>query len=129
GPIMLACVAGFGICTILFGTSRSLPIAFVSLLLAGAADMVSVVVRHTTVQLRTPDAMRGRVSAVNMIFIGASNEIGQFESGLTAQWLGTVPAVIAGGVGTLLVVALWTWWFPELRAADELIPRKGQGSA
>ena len=83
-------------------------------------DMVSVVVRSTLVQLATPDEMRGRVSAVEMIFIGASNEIGQFESGLTAQWFGAVPAVIMGGIGTLIITALWAWNFPELRRVEKL---------
>ena len=82
--------------------------------------MVSVIVRGTLVQLATPDEMRGRVSAVNSIFIGASNEFGQFESGITAQWFGAVPAVLLGGAGTLLVVAAWAWMFPELRKADTL---------
>ena len=86
----------------------------------GASDMVSVIIRGTLVQLSTPDAMRGRVSAVNSLFIGTSNEFGQFESGLTAQWFGTVPAVVIGGVGTLVVIALWSWLFPELRNADRL---------
>src|SRR5258708_32109505 len=95
-----------------------------ALVLAGACDMVSVIVRHTLVQLRTPDNMRGRVSAVNMVFIGASNEVGQFESGITAQWFGTVPAVVLGGVGTMLVVALWSWLFPALRRADKLTPQQ-----
>ena len=122
---MLACVAGFGVFTVVFGLSHSVPLSLVSLVLVGASDMVSVVVRHTMVQLGTPDEMRGRVSAVNMIFIGASNEIGQFESGITAQWLGTVPAVITGGIGTVLIVVLWSWLFPELRRADRLIPREG----
>jgi hypothetical protein len=81
--------------------------------------MVSVVVRSTMVQLRTPDHMRGRVSAVNMVFIGASNEVGQFESGITAQWFGSVPAVIIGGIGTIVVVAVWTWLFPQLREVQE----------
>ena len=106
--------------TILFGLSRSVPVALLALLLVGACDMVSVIVRHTLVQLNTPDEMRGRVSAVNMVFIGASNEVGQFESGVTAQWLGTVPAVIAGGVGTILIVSLWAWLFPALRKVDDL---------
>ena len=88
--------------------------------LVGACDMVSVIVRHTLIQLRTPDEMRGRVSAVNMVFLSASNEVGQFESGLTAQWLGTVPAVVAGGVGTILVVLLWARLFPALRKAEQL---------
>jgi len=82
--------------------------------------MVSVIIRATLVQLRTPDEMRGRVTSVDMVFIGASNELGQFESGLTAQWFGTVPAVLLGGVGTLVVIALWAWKFPELRRAGPL---------
>ena len=82
--------------------------------------MVSVFVRSALVQLATPDAMRGRVSAVNMVFIGASNELGEFESGLTAQWLGTVPAVLVGGVGTLVVVAICAWQFPSLRRVNQL---------
>ena len=94
----------------------------VALLLVGAMDMISVVIRGTLVQIRTPDSVRGRVNAVDMIFIGASNELGQFESGLTAHWFGTVPAVILGGVGTLLIVVLWAWLFPELRKANQLSP-------
>jgi hypothetical protein len=82
--------------------------------------MVSVIIRATLVQLRTPDEMRGRVMAVDMVFIGTSNELGQFESGLTAQWFGTVPAVVLGGVGTLVVIALWAWMFPELRRTGAL---------
>jgi hypothetical protein len=82
--------------------------------------MISVIIRATLTQLATPDEMRGRVTAVDMIFIGTSNEFGQFESGLTAQWFGTVPAVVLGGVGTLVVIALWAWMFPELRRAGEL---------
>ena len=117
GAAMLGSVCGFGMFTIVFGLSRNLWIALFSLLVVGACDMVSVVVRHTLVQLGTPDAMRGRVSAVNMVFIGASNEVGQFESGLTAQLLGTVPAVVAGGIGTIAVVALWAKVFPALRRA------------
>ncbi len=120
GVTMLWCVAGFGAFTILFGVSRSLILSMAALILVGSMDMVSVVVRSTLVQLATPDEMRGRVSAVEMILIGASNEIGQFESGLTAQWFGTVPAVIMGGIGTLLVTALWAWNFPELRRVEQL---------
>jgi MFS family permease len=122
GKIMLFCVAGFGAFTIVFGISHSLPLSMVALVLVGASDMVSVVVRGTLVQIATPDAVRGRVNAVDMIFIGTSNEFGEFESGLTAHWFGTVPAVIIGGVGTLVVVALWAWMFPELRDADKLTP-------
>jgi MFS family permease len=120
GPTLLWSVAGFGICTILFGVSTSLVLSLLALIFLGASDMISVIIRATLVQLRTPDEMRGRVMAVDMVFIGASNELGQFESGLTAQWFGTVPAVLLGGVGTLVVIALWVWRFPELRRAGEL---------
>jgi MFS family permease len=120
GLIMLGCVAGFGVFTILFGVSRSLVLSMVALLLVGATDMVSVIIRATLVQFATPDEMRGRVNAVDMLFIGASNELGEFESGLTAHWFGTVPAVVLGGVGTLVVIGLWAWLFPELRKADRL---------
>jgi MFS family permease len=120
GVTMLWCVGGFGAFTVLFGISRSLVLSMIALMLVGSMDMVSVVVRSTLVQLATPDEMRGRVSAVEMIFIGASNEIGQFESGLTAQWFGAVPAVILGGVGTLIITALWAWNFPELRRVEKL---------
>lgn len=119
GLTMLWCVAGFGVCTIIFGLSRSLVISLIALLLLGAADMVSVIIRGILVQLGTPDAMRGRVNSVEMLFIGASNELGQFESGVTAAWFGTVPAVVLGGIGTLLVIAFWAWRFPELRDADQ----------
>ncbi len=120
GLTMLWCVAGFGVCTIIFGLSRSLALSLVALLLLGASDMVSVIIRSILVQLATPDEMRGRVNAVDMIFIGVSNELGQFESGLTAHWFGTVPAVVLGGVGTLVVIGIWAWVFPELRNADQI---------
>lgn len=120
GPTLLWAVAGFGVFTIVFGISRSLILSLVALFLLGASDMISVIIRATLTQLATPDEMRGRVTAVDMIFIGTSNEFGQFESGITAQWFGTVPAVILGGVGTLVVIALWAWWFPELRHAGDL---------
>ena len=120
GAKMLWCVFGFGVMTVVFGLSRNLALSLAALLLAGACDMVSVIVRHTLVQLATPDDMRGRVSAVNMVFIGASNEVGQFESGVTAQWFGTIPAVILGGVGTVAIVLIWARLFPALRSADEL---------
>jgi len=122
GAAMLWCVAGFGVFTVVFGLSRNIALSMAALILVGACDMVSVIVRHTMVQLATPDEMRGRVSAVNMIFIGASNEVGQFESGLTAQWFGTVPAVVIGGIGTIVVVALWAWLFPALRQVNALTP-------
>jgi len=120
GPTLLWAVAGFGVFTIVFGISRSLILSLIALFLLGASDMISVIIRATLTQLATPDEMRGRVTAVDMIFIGTSNEFGQFESGITAQWFGTVPAVILGGVGTLVVIALWAWWFPELRHAGDL---------
>jgi MFS family permease len=120
GITMLWSVAGFGVFTIVFGLSRNLWLSLASLLLVGASDMVSVIIRGTLVQLSTPDSMRGRVSAVNSLFIGTSNEFGQFESGVTAHWFGTVPAVVIGGVGTLVVIALWAWLFPELRGASQL---------
>jgi len=120
GPTMLWCVAGFGVFTIIFGISRSLVVSLISLFFVGATDMVSVVIRAILVQLGTPDEMRGRVNAVDMLFIGASNQLGEFESGLTAHWFGTVPAVILGGVGTLAVIAIWAWLFPELRRAEQV---------
>src|SRR6266849_3353801 len=123
GMTMLWCVAGFGVATILFAVSRSLIVSLAALFLVGATDMVSVIVRQMLIQLGTPDEMRGRVNAVDMVFIGASNELGQFESGLTAQWFGTVHAVVLGGIGTLAVTALWAWRFPELRRADNLTVR------
>jgi MFS family permease len=122
GATMLWCVSGFGIFTIIFGISRSLIVSLLALMLVGATDMVSVVIRATLVQLMTPDQMRGRVNAVDMMFIGASNQLGEFESGLTASWFGTVPAVVLGGIGTLIVTAIWAWRFPELRNADKLTP-------
>jgi MFS family permease len=120
GIAMLTAVAGFGVFTIVFGISHNLIVSLIALLLLGASDMVSVIIRATLVQVATRDEMRGRVNAVDMLFIGVSNELGEFESGLTAQWFGTEPAVILGGVGTLVVIAAWAWLFPELRKADQL---------
>ena len=120
GKAMFAAVALFGLATILFGLSTSFYLSLAALFVLGAADMVSVFIRTSLIQLATPDVMRGRVSAVNMLFVGASNELGEFESGLTASWWGTVPAVVVGGIGTLLVAALWMWGFPKLRQVDRL---------
>lgn len=120
GLIMLWCVAGFGFFTILFGISRSLVLSLIALFFVGATDMVSVIVRAVLIQVATPDEMRGRVNAVDMVFIGASNEFGEFESGLTAQWLGTLPAVVLGGIGTIIVTAIWAWRFPELRKVEQV---------
>jgi len=126
GYAMLCCVAAFGAFTIVFGLSRSVPLSLLALVLVGATDMVSVNVRQNMVQLTTPDEMRGRVSAVNSLFVGASNELGQFESGITAQWFGVVPSVVLGGIGTLVIVAGWALLFPPLRRVDRLrslVPR------
>ena len=120
GLAMFACVAIFGIATIVFGLSRNFALSLAALIVLGASDVVSVYVRSTLTQLATPDAMRGRVSAVNRLFVGASNELGEFESGVTATWFGTVPAVVIGGVGTLLIVAVWYRLFPSLREVDRL---------
>jgi len=120
GLTMFFCVACYGLATIVFGLSTNFFLSLGVLVIMGACDMISVFVRQNLVQLGTPDAMRGRVSAVNLVFIGASNELGEFESGVTASWFGTVPAVVIGGIGTLAVVGLWAWRFRELRRIDKL---------
>jgi MFS family permease len=120
GRTMFLGVALFGIWTIVFGLSRNLWLSLVALVILGAGDMVSVVIRSSLLQLATPPSMRGRVSAVNSLFVGASNELGEYESGLTAQWWGPVRAVFVGGVGSLLVTGLWAVFFPALRNADAL---------
>ncbi len=120
GVILFLFVAGFGFCTIVFGLSKSVPLSIVALALMGACDMVSVYVRETLMQLWTPDAVRGRVNAVNRVFIGASNELGEFRAGVVAAWIGAVAAVAIGGAGTMAVAFLWSRWFPELRTARTL---------
>ena len=120
GSIMFAAVTLFGLFTILFAVSNWLPLSLFALAGLGAADMVSVVIRSSLIQLATPDELRGRVSAVNLVFVGASNELGEFESGLMAAWLGLIPSVIMGGASTLLVVLIWWTLFPSLRKADAL---------
>lgn len=120
GITMLVCVAIFGASTVLFGISRVVALSLAALFVVGASDMVSVVIRSAILQLATPPEMRGRVSAVNSLFVGASNELGEFESGLTAHWWGAVRAVIYGGIGSLIVTGLWSVMFPKLRQADEL---------
>ncbi len=120
GRRMFEAVAVFGLCMIVFGLSTSVIISFAALMISGMADMVSVVVRQSLVQLDTPNEMRGRVSAVNSIFIGASNQLGEFESGATAALFGPVGSVVVGGVGTLMVAALWMRWFPSLARRDRL---------
>ncbi len=118
GRWMFGGVVTFGVATIVFGLSTSFALSLAALVVMGAGDMVSVYIRHLLVQLETPDAIRGRVSAVNAVFIGASNELGEFESGLTAAWWGIVPAVVIGGGATILVAAVWTRLFPVLWRLD-----------
>ena len=122
GAKMLVAVGVFGAATIVFGFSRTMPLSLVCLALLGAADMFSVYVRQSLIQLYTPDEMRGRVGAVSSLFISASNELGEAESGFLGAIIGPVPAVIAGGFGALAVVLLWSWWFPELRLAKSFEP-------
>jgi hypothetical protein len=122
GRVLFGSVAVYGLATLVFGVSRDFGLSLAALFVSGAADMVSVVVRQSLVQLETPDAMRGRVSAVNSVFIGASNQLGEFESGATAALLGPVGSVLLGGCGTLLVVGLWMRWFPELKRRQRLVP-------
>lgn len=124
GRIMFVSIAIFGAGTIVFGISHSLPLSLAALVVLGGADMVSVVIRSALIQLETPDDMRGRVSAVNSLCTGTSNQLGQFESGLTAAWWGTVPSVVVGGIGTLIVAALWMRWFPELLSRQSLGERR-----
>ena len=121
GKKMFWCVAAFGAATIAFALSTQFWLSLLFLVILGAVDMVSVIVRQTIIQISTPDEMRGRVSAVSSIFIGASNELGEFESGATAALFGTVPATVAGGIGTLCVVGLWARLFPSLRKTDRLV--------
>ena len=118
---MFAAVAIYGASIVVFGLSREFVLSFCALAIGGSADMVSVIVRQTLVQIDTPDAMRGRVSAVNSLFIGASNELGEFRAGTVAEFMGPVWATVAGGVGTLVVVALWMRAFPTLARRDRLI--------
>lgn len=120
GKRMLFCVALFGAATVVFGLSRNMTLSLVALFVVGAADMVSVIVRSSMLQLATPEAMRGRVSAVNALFVGASNEFGSFESGVTAQWWGAVPSVIIGGVGAIVITGAWAMIFPSLRHVNRL---------
>jgi len=120
GTVMFACVAVFGVATAVFGASTLAWLSILALGVLGAADMVSVYVREVLIQLWTPDALRGRVNAVNMVFIGASNQIGEFRAGVAAAVLGAVPAVVMGGIGAVAVAILWAFWFPELRRVRRL---------
>jgi hypothetical protein len=118
GRWMFGGVSLFGVATVVFGLSHYFVLSAAALLLLGLGDMVSVYIRHMLVQLDTPDHIRGRVSAVNGVFIGASNELGEFESGITAAWFGLIPAVVLGGVATLVVAGMWMRLFPQLRTID-----------
>lgn len=118
GPVMFVCVGLFGISTVVFGMSRDMPLSLAALTVLGAADMISVYVRSSLIQLHTPDDMRGRVSSVSGLFISASNELGEFRSGMTAAWVGPVESVVVGGVGAVIITGLWAWRFPALRRAD-----------
>ena len=121
GRVMFASVAVYGLATVSFGLSTVFVLSLLALWVSGAADMVSVVIRQSLVQLETPDEMRGRVSAVNSVFIGASNQLGEFESGVTAALLGPVGSVVLGGLGSMAIAALWVRWFPALARRDRLV--------
>jgi MFS family permease len=123
GRILFGAVTAFGLATIVFGLSHNYALSFVALGFLGASDVVSVVIRSSLVALRTPDDMRGRVNAVNSLFVGTSNQLGEFESGLTAAWLGPIPAVVVGGIGSVLVAIVWARLFPELAATGDLHER------
>jgi MFS family permease len=122
GRKMFAVVGIFGIATIVFGVSNSFPVSLLALAILGASDAVSIVIRFSLVQIETPDEKRGRVSAINYLFVGSSNTLGEFESGLVAAWLGAVPSVVIGGLGSLLVAGIWMMLFPDLRRIDRYEP-------
>ena len=119
---MFTVVVIYGLATIIFGLSTSLPISLLALLILGAADAVSIVIRFSLVQIETPDEKRGRVSAINYLFVGSSNTLGEFESGLLAAWVGTIPSVVIGGIGSLLIAGIWMILFPDLRRIDRFQP-------
>ncbi len=122
GHKMFAVVAIYGVATIVFALSTSFPLSLLALALLGASDAVSIVIRFSLVQIETPDEKRGRVSAINYLFVGSSNTLGEFESGVVAAWLGAVPAVLIGGLGSLLVAGIWMMLFPDLRRIDRFEP-------
>lgn len=122
GPKMFAVVAIYGVATVVFGLSTWFPLSLAALAVLGASDAVSIVIRFSLVQIETPDAMRGRVSAINYLFVGSSNTLGEFESGAVAAWLGAVPSVLIGGVGSLVIAAAWMFMFPGLRRLDRFEP-------
>ena len=120
GILMFLFVGVFGLAVVVFGFSTVAWLSIAALIVMGAADMISVYVREILIQLWTPDRVRGRVNAVNTVFVGASNELGEFRAGVSAALIGVVPAVVLGGIGTLAVTGLWFWWFPELRRIRHL---------
>ena len=115
---MFMVVAIYGIATVVFGLSTWFPLSLLALAALGASDAVSIVIRFSLVQIETPDAMRGRVSAINYLFVSSSNTLGEFESGTIAAWLGAVPSVLIGGIGSLLAALIWMFLFPDLRKID-----------
>lgn len=125
GRIMFACVGLFGLATVVFGLSTTVWLSVAALAVMGGADMVSVTIRETLLQLWTPDEVRGRVNAVNMMFVGASNELGEFRAGVTATFIGVMPAIVVGGAGAMAVAAIWAWRFPQLRTARGLERKEG----
>ena len=122
GRKMFAVVGIYGMATILFALSTSFPVSLLVLAALGASDAVSIVIRFSLVQIETPDDKRGRVSAINYLFVGSSNTLGEFESGAVAAWLGAVPSVLIGGVGSLLIAGIWMLSFPDLRRIDRFEP-------
>ena len=119
---MFGVVAIYGIATITFALSNWFPLSLLALVALGASDAVSVVIRFTLVQIETPEDMRGRVSAINYLFVGSSNTLGEFESGAVAAWLGAVPSVLIGGIGSLIIAATWMGLFPDMRKIDRFEP-------
>ena len=126
GRKMFAVVAIYGLATVVFGLSTWFPLSLAALAVLGASDAVSIVIRFSLVQIETPDAMRGRVSAINYLFVGSSNTLGEFESGTVAAWLGAVPSVLIGGIGSLVMAGTWMLLFPDLRRVDRFEPADGQ---
>ncbi len=124
GAVMFAAVGAFGLASVLFGLSTSIALSILALALYGAADAVSVVIRQSLVQLRTPSDMLGRVMAVNALCTGSSGTLGEFRAGVVAAWLGAVPSVLIGGVGAIMVMLVWMWAFPQLRRVDKLAPER-----
>jgi hypothetical protein len=122
GRVMFAAVGMFGLASFAFGLSTSVVLSFLALMVYGAADAVSVVIRQSLVQMRTPYDMLGRVMAVNSMFTGSSGSLGEFRAGTVAAWLGAVPSALIGGIGAIMVMLVWMWAFPQLRRVDKLTP-------